>query len=282
MDNGIQTKPKLIHSFWTRPLQNNMYGVDRLKHLIGDIWIYALSVEYAHREGFEIDLYTDTLGSLLMSQIPYDSVYKTLDNIPLDVNPRFWAAGKVWALEASDNNSIHIDGDVFIKKANLLEILPNSEYLIQSIEDCPNLLERECNKISPKFYTFCQNHGINMDFGYSYNAGVIGIFNPELKQEYIEKYKKCVIEASRLFSEQLNNPYCTPDLFVEQLLLTTLFQNKQGQLVIPENQTGSLNGFQHLITSHKYSDKIQNKVKETLKKYFPETYNNILKICQKI
>ena len=44
-----------------------MYGVDRLKHLIGDIWIYALSVEYAHREGFEIDLYTDTLGSLLMS-----------------------------------------------------------------------------------------------------------------------------------------------------------------------------------------------------------------------
>ena len=69
-----------------------------MKRLIGNIWYYALSVAYAKRSGASIDLYTDTLGSKLLSDIPYDNIYVTLDDLPSDLNPRFWAAGKMYAL----------------------------------------------------------------------------------------------------------------------------------------------------------------------------------------
>ena len=130
-----------------------MYYIDRLHHLISDIWIYTLSAAYARREGFDIELYTDSLGALLLSKAPYTKIHTDLDNISNDIHPRFWACGKVYALEAAGNNTIHIDGDVFIKDAKLLDV-GKTDFIVQN-EEYSNYVEGgEANRIDKDFASF--------------------------------------------------------------------------------------------------------------------------------
>ncbi len=42
---------RLVHSFNTRPLSIDCYGVDSLRRMAGNIWYYALSVAYAKAAG---------------------------------------------------------------------------------------------------------------------------------------------------------------------------------------------------------------------------------------
>lgn len=53
---------RLVHSFNTRPLSIDCYGVDSLRRLAGNIWYFSLSVAYAKAAGAEIELHADSLG----------------------------------------------------------------------------------------------------------------------------------------------------------------------------------------------------------------------------
>ena len=130
-----------------------MYYIDRLHHLISDIWMYTLSAAYARREGFDIELYTDSLGALLLSKAPYTKIHTDLDNISNDIHPRFWACGKVYALEAAGDNTIHIDGDVFIKDAKLLDV-GKTDFIVQNEESSNYVESGEANLIDKDFASF--------------------------------------------------------------------------------------------------------------------------------
>lgn len=258
-----------------------MYYIDRLHHLISDIWIYTLSAAYAQREGFDIELYTDSLGALLLSKAPYTKIHTDLDNISNDIHPRFWACGKVYALEAAGDNTIHIDGDVFIKDAKLLDV-GKTDFIVQN-EESNNYVEKgEANLIDKDFASFLQEYGIDTSISTPYNMGVIGIFNPALRDKYISAYKDLAIKISSKFQESLNKDNITPDLFVEQLQFSQLSENYKGTVIIHKGAKEIPKGYQHLITSAKYQDKILNKVKQTLKVFFPEIYKKTLKLCRNI
>ena len=278
----MKQKIKLIHSFSTKPLENkSLYHIDRLHHLISDIWIYTLSAAYARREGFDIELYTDSLGALLLSKAPYTKIHTDLDNISNEIHPRFWACGKVYALEAAGNNTIHIDGDVFIKDAKLLDV-GKTDFIVQN-EEYSNYVEGgEANRIDKDFASFLQEYGIDTSISTPYNMGVIGIFNPALRDKYISAYKDLAIKISSKFQESLNKDNITPDLFVEQLQFRQLSENYKGTVIIHKGAKEIPKGYQHLITSAKYQDKILNKVKQTLKVFFPEIYKKTLKLCRNI
>ena len=278
----MKQKIKLIHSFSTKPLENkSMYYIDRLHHLISDIWIYTLSAAYARREGFDIELYTDSLGALLLSKAPYTKIHTDLDNISNDIHPRFWACGKVYALEAAGNNTIHIDGDVFIKDAKLLDV-GKTDFIVQN-EESSNYVEMgEANRIDKDFASFLQEYGIDTSISTPYNMGVIGIFNPALRDKYISAYKDLAIKISSKFQESLNKDNVTPDLFVEQLQFSQLSENYKGTVIIHKGAKEVPKGYQHLVTSAKYQDEIVNKVKQTLKVFFPEIYKKTLKLCRNI
>ena len=278
----MKQKIKLIHSFSTKPLENkSLYHIDRLHHLISDIWIYTLSAAYARREGFDIELYTDSLGALLLSKAPYTKIHTDLDNISNDIHPRFWACGKVYALEAAGNNTIHIDGDVFIKDAKLLDV-GKTDFIVQN-EEYSNYVEGgEANRIDKDFASFLQEYGIDTSISTPYNMGVIGIFNPALRDKYISAYKDLAIKISSKFQESLNKDNITPDLFVEQLQFRQLSENYKGTVIIHKGAKEVPKGYQHLITSAKYQDEILNKVKQTLKVFFPEIYKKTLKLCRNI
>lgn len=278
----MKQKIKLIHSFSTKPLENkSMYYIDNLHHLISDIWIYTLSAAYARREGFDIELYTDSLGALLLSKAPYTKIHTDLDNISNDIHPRFWACGKVYALEAAGNNTIHIDGDVFIKDAKLLDV-GKTDFIVQNEESSNYVEGGEANRIDKDFASFLQEYGIDTSISTPYNMGVIGIFNPALRDKYISAYKDLAIKISSKFQESLNKDNVTPDLFVEQLQFSQLSENYKGTVIIHKGEKEVPKGYQHLVTSAKYQDKILNKVKQTLKVFFPEIYKKTLKLCRNI
>lgn len=278
----MKQKIKLIHSFSTKPLENkSMYYIDNLHHLISDIWMYTLSAAYARREGFDIELYTDSLGALLLSKAPYTKIHTDLDNISNDIHPRFWACGKVYALEAAGDNTIHIDGDVFIKDAKLLDV-GKTDFIVQN-EEYSNYVEGgEANRIDKDFASFLQEYGIDTSISTPYNMGVIGIFNPALRDKYISAYKDLAIKISSKFQESLNKDNVTPDLFVEQLQFSQLSENYKGTVIIHKGAKEVPKGYQHLVTSAKYQDEIVNKVKQTLKVFFPEIYKKTLKLCRNI
>lgn len=278
----MKQKIKLIHSFSTKPLENkSMYYIDNLHHLISDIWMYTLSAAYARREGFDIELYTDSLGALLLSKAPYTKIHTDLDNISNDIHPRFWACGKVYALEAAGDNTIHIDGDVFIKDAKLLDV-GKTDFIVQN-EEYSNYVEGgEANRIDKDFTSFLQEYGIDTSISTPYNMGVIGIFNPALRDKYISAYKDLAIKISSKFQESLNKDNITPDLFIEQLQFRQLSENYKGTVIIHKGAKEVPKGYQHLITSAKYQDEIVNKVKQTLKVFFPEIYKKTLKLCRNI
>lgn len=278
----MKQKIKLIHSFSTKPLENkSMYYIDNLHHLISDIWIYTLSAAYARREGFDIELYTDSLGALLLSKAPYTKIHTDLDNISNEIHPRFWACGKVYALEAAGDNTIHIDGDVFIKDAKLLDV-GKTDFIVQNEESSNYVEGGEANRIDKDFASFLQEYGIDTSISTPYNMGVIGIFNPALRDKYISAYKDLAIKISSKFQESLNKDNITPDLFVEQLQFSQLSENYKGTVIIHKGAKEVPKGYQHLITSAKYQDEILNKVKQTLKVFFPEIYKKTLKLCRNI
>lgn len=278
----MKQKIKLIHSFSTKPLENkSLYHIDRLHHLISDIWIYTLSAAYARREGFDIELYTDSLGALLLSKAPYTKIHTDLDNISNDIHPRFWACGKVYALEAAGNNTIHIDGDVFIKDAKLLDV-GKTDFIVQNEESTNYVETGEANRIDKDFASFLQEYGIDTSISTPYNMGVIGIFNPALRDKYISAYKDLAIKISSKFQESLNKDNITPDLLVEQLQFRQLSENYKGTVIIHKGAKEVPKGYQHLVTSAKYQDEILNKVKQTLKVFFPEIYKKTLKLCRNI
>lgn len=278
-------KPALIHSWWTRPLELDMYGTDRLRKLTGDVWMFALSLAYARREGFRIELHTDSLGAALLGHLPYDGLHRTLDAMPPELCPRFWAAGKIWALAAAGDGVVHIDGDVFIKRAALLDIRPDADLVVQSIERHSDWLwqrEEPC----PGWNDFCRRFGMYPQPGgdVNYNNGVLGIFNPELRREYTDSYKRFVLEASVRFGRELTEARgATPDLFIEQLWLYELAESRgdRAQLVLPEGEhQAAVLGYQHLVTQHKYD--LVPKVRETLRRYFPDIYHSTELLCKNI
>lgn len=273
---------KFIHSFNTKPLFINTYGVDFGKKLLGNILYYALSVAYVKRSGGDIELHTDSLGASLLSCIPYDNVWLTLDSLPYpDLSPRFWAAGKIWALEASGVGAIHIDGDVFIKKSSLIEDIENSDwdFICQCYE--PGDWYSKERDMFQKHLELCRNIDLTFDGGY--NTGVMGFRKQDILDKFIDGYKYMSIEFSKLEKENLSeNSYKTPDLITEQQQIYQICKNNKSKvktlLNYPNLTPDAIEiGYQHVYTHTKFS--YLEKCSEVLKKVSPSIYKNVIKVC---
>ena len=107
--------PLFIHTYWSKPALNNRWDVEKVFQIINNIWYYTTSVAYLKKLGQQIELHTDDFGLKCMDHIPYDKIHLTLNTIPSNIEPYIWAFGKFWALKDCPLNTIHIDGDVFIK-----------------------------------------------------------------------------------------------------------------------------------------------------------------------
>lgn len=260
---------KLVHSYWTRPSMGMRWGY-RCEQLFFNLWYFALSCAYARRIGAPIVLHTDTLGERLFGYLPYDNIYTTLDAV--EAPPKFWAAGKFYAMQAEeDARAIHIDGDVFIKRAELWEKIANSEgdILVQCVEHWSDVQSAELAKYMKREY-FAHDRMLN--------TGVLGIFNQELKDKIVSEYMRTIAEAKRRLPGTF--PYESPDLVCEQQMIAYMSQGYKVDRVIDERKMCVAQdiGYQHVLSSKKYE--CLPRCRETLKRVDIDIYNQTMKICQ--
>ena len=115
---------KYIHTFWSKPLYKNKFNKFNacLDVILSD---YAYSANCIHKLNRKIVLFTDPVGAELLSFIDYDDVVilNDIDNF----SEHFAAQLKFVALEQCDLGDAIIDGDLFIKKINALEIIEGAD-----------------------------------------------------------------------------------------------------------------------------------------------------------
>lgn len=276
-----------IHSLNTRPMFIDCYGVDTLRRLFGNVWYYSLSVAYAKASGARIVLHTDSLGAALLGHLPYDDIRHTLDDMPRDIHPRFWAAGKMWALAAEEPGAIHIDGDVFVKRPDIANDIADSEWdmIVQHYESS-EWYEAE-NVLYDRYPDVCLARGLDHHRTGAYNTGVLGFRDRALRDTYISTYRDIAGFFSSRCSDLLDSHHMlTPDVIIEQRYAYQLAQatGARTKIVLPgttgHSEYAAKIGFQHVITSSKFYR--LDRCKKVLQKINPIIYDKTNKLCPSI
>ena len=278
-------KNHFTHSLWTAPMAN-----DRNK-LETNAFIFALSLAYLKKLGCTVNLHTDSLGANLLSGIGYDNVYLTANELPKDVSPKIFAYIKSMALQNEPLGTVHIDGDVFIKTEECLDRIFNHDCdcVLQSCEACLPWVASHRAFIIP----FLSEHLLSTGkmlyiYDYDFNVGVIGFFNEDLKNLYIQNYQQLALSLSKYKYLYLVNSedghFFIPDLVFEQQLIVNLTECSKVRFVLPvdsldyikdRNQIAKEMGYTHLLTDSKYQPDIIEKVKNKLKEIDPNCFNKV-------
>ncbi len=108
---------RAVWSFWSKPF-HNYYGhiwSKPLHHLLA----WGLSVHVASRQYPDTALITDRPGKkLLVDQLGLPFVHVSIELERLNnVDPGWWALGKLVAYSLQDHPFVHLDSDVFLWKA---------------------------------------------------------------------------------------------------------------------------------------------------------------------
>lgn len=273
-----------IHSYSCKPSSLETVHAERSKkRLFTTVWCYALSLAYLKREGFKCNLHTDAEGKELLGFLPYDNIYLTCERQREDgIHPRFWAAAKFYALEAEDLDAIHIDGDVFIKDKDTINVLADMDFdiLIQSTEQGNDDYDQVI-----KFLKSCgdpdymkTNFNISLEKEGAYNTGIVWLRNQELKDKFLNTYFKSSTYYSQYRQYNFENQDIFPDIVLEQMCLKQLSGGYNSKVLLNDDTSkdeANEIGYQHLLAFTKY--RLLDKIKETLHKVSPEIYEEVKK-----
>ena len=194
-------------------------------HQIESIMICSsLSVAYIKSLGYEIKLYTNSLGKKLLKDIPYDEVIDIdyYDYIP----EKCYAQSKIAALELMDEDEIHIDYDVFIKSKTLTDILKTANYdaVVQYVYQVgTNKFESSSNAIN-YFSIMGLLENCNPYEKEGFNAGILCFKNKELKDCFITAYKDFYKRAQD-FTFNVDHSRYILDSYVEEVQGWDIMQN---------------------------------------------------------
>lgn len=275
---GGETQPTarkytIVQSLWTKPIMQGDDHKEAVKHMKSTLVLCALSLAYAHRSGYKVNMHTDTYGKTLLKDYGYDKLLTTLDDIPETVPTELFAAGKFFAMRAEGRvGFVHIDIDVFLKKAGVIDIFYKNksiDLLCQMEEDydmwCFHSDKiRAMKALGYPAATYPEWHG-------SINTGTIGFNNPALAAEYINNY----FEALKMYTKEKFEAYKATDekaclwldFILEQVNLSFMSRGYNVKKLVPMhayNEVADDIGYQHLQGGNKWGDERQSKLKTIL------------------
>lgn len=231
---------QLVHSFYTKYMNN--------ANLFLQSACFAVSCLYAKKSGFKINLHTDSRGFKILEKLPYDNIIIDLDDVILDA-PGVYAAVKFKVMEKYPLGTIHIDGDVFLKRNSIKEILEFNDYdiIVQSLET-PPLYGKHWKESAQLFANCDYPKWANRECAAMFNCGVIGINNEKLRKKYYKTYWNMY----KQLKEKCNFSNGVPDIIIEQQFLLDLckkYKYKIKYIIDGNNPSKSANkiGYQHLI-----------------------------------
>ena len=185
---------------------------------------FCLSAIYCKSSGIDISLYTDYEFGQVLDKAPYENRHIVFDEYDKysNINKFVWAWPKFIALDMVPRDTIHIDGDVFLKDKSCESILDfnGNDVIVQHLERSyhlsvtqsiydstydavkhlkwPDFIKNECPSCMP-------------------NNGVMGIKNETLwkqyKSTYWDMYNQCTPDAI------VSDVYIVPDIIFEQHFL---------------------------------------------------------------
>lgn len=220
-----------VHSFQPEPmLQQKFRNLDKgLKITLVD---YAYSVECVHKFGHTIELYTDALGAEILKPIPYDKVH-IVDN-DITKNYHFAASIKFKALQNMPLDQILIDGDIFLEKSivyNIIEKL-SDDVIVSLYEPKGRIFKPETIAELIDSCVLVQQPGYELpkaeDIKGWYNTSLLKFNNDNIKQEYIHQY----ISHVKLADSQDFSNVIWPDIVFEQVNIEKLLENTKGSLAM--------------------------------------------------
>ena len=280
---------RIFQSLWTKPAIDQRW--DQSGQLEANVWLYALSAVYAKKQGVTLVLYTDTLGQKLLGHLPYDKIYTTLNNIPSNIPTMIWAYGKFMALREEPLGSVHIDGDVFLKKPAVIKELSSKDYdlIIQNKEWTYNTYQG-VESVMARFGEI--DYEKYDSYRTAFNCGVVGFTNAALKKTYLDYYFGATDSVARnkgLVEHMKNDKYFCVDLTLEQHSLAIMAQKYKTKILLKVanedywgnavRQKAEELGYQHLIGKEKYE--YIDRVKFTLLLLDKDIYFKTKSILQK-
>lgn len=220
-----------VHSFQPEPmLQQKFRNLEKgLKITLID---HAYSVECVHKFGHTIELYTDILGAEILKSIPYDKVHIVENDITQ--NYHFAASIKFKALQSMSLDQILIDGDIFLEKSIVYDIINNAsnDVVVSLYEPKGRIFKPETIADLITACASAQQPGYELpkaeDIQGWYNTSLLKFNNEDIKQEYVRQYINHVKQADNLdFSNVI-----WPDIAFEQLNIEKLLENTKGTLAM--------------------------------------------------
>lgn len=215
---------KFVHSFQASPLLNQKFN--SLEQSLKIILVnYAYSVECIHKFGNTIELYTDKLGEEILKVIPYDKIHIVENNIT--DNYHFAASIKFEALKRMSLSEILIDGDIFLEKNLVFNIIKNlNSDIVVSLYEPRELIFKKENVIDLfNYYNIPTEDDYPLDTfekidGW-YNTSLLKFNNQDTKNEYIRQYISHVKKAQTInFKGE-----AWPDIVYEQYNITNMLKN---------------------------------------------------------
>lgn len=211
-----------VHSFWINPLEGKKF-TSLSNSLRITLVNYAYSVECIHKFGHTITLYTDVEGYEILKVIPYDKVVIVENDITQ--SKHFAASIKFVALQKMDLEDILIDGDIFLERPKVFDVIKNNEAdLLVSLFEPLELIINKDNQYADIF----NNVNLYADDIYKrpsfkkcpgwHNTSVMKFTNEEFKQKHIEQYIKHV----QLIGDMEFKGSTWPDVIFEQYNLAPL------------------------------------------------------------
>lgn len=264
----------IVQTFITAPMT-----VERLKQ---NFIIAALSLAYAHNAGYKVKMYTDSLGLVLLSRLPYDEINTEMDGIKLPTKNALWSIGKYYALMKEPLGTIHTDFDVMLRKPCLDGLLDGYDATCQIKEHIENTQTwyEDCRKFLLKHG--CQRYMNLTRVIYTYNVGIIGYGTEKMRK----KHAGAIIDIYNKFKDY-NGEMPTIDFYIEQANLYNL--TKRGFKVNPIikdavffddnyriiNEYADTIGYCHLQSWDKYKPDVFARVLSNLQKENKEIYDSI-------
>lgn len=282
IESNKENKIRVFHSWWSLPMRQGRWN--KKNQIENTMYITALSVAYAKKNGAYIVCHCDSYMKPYLSELGYDEIIVDLDDIEHEANRArkdsvlMWAAGKFYALQNEPLGSVHIDFDVFLTKEETVKALDfhNFDILYSHIESSADYTER----------ILLRDHipTVDCDYDYAANVGVIGFNNQDAKDQYINHY---MYYYTALDYDTKGDKDLNADLLLEQSYLLQMLESFTSTNIIGDQRTDSVYlmqrnaidiGFEHLLGRCKYEPFVLNNVKKRLKRIAPDIYNKILQM----
>jgi hypothetical protein len=272
---------RFFHSFSSQPCLDVDNKPTNL--LYNNVIYFATSLSYIKKNfpNVQVVLHTDKIGYDLLSELPYDEIYLTLEGKCLNKN--MFASGKIEALKNEPLESIHIDGDVFLYRSYIIDYFKcdNCDVFVECVEIADSHYGRGGDILNKYFSDY------NIRFGNkAFSCGVMKFNNQKLKDEFIESYYDYLNMFNGLNLTEEEKDYKYYDLYFEQINLFKIVENNNYKY---DTLFGNLNkysirnfGYVHKQGSDKFNDIELEITKTKLLGCNPEIYNNLINKINKI